>query len=141
GRDEEMDVDSQVLVGKGQLDEVFFDWLVDGVGVFNESIAPVEGQLDRLYNDAMAALIENGAEGVPELIEEVHEELEEARDRENEELLVPSAVGVEEARRISEELNDSEALQNLRRAAIRYARLFESMVDERDDERVVLTVG
>lgn len=141
GRSEEMDVDSQVLVAKGQLDEAFFDFLTDGVGVFNESIAPVEGELDRIMTRALKACIDEGATGVLELIDEVSEYLEEAKERENAELLVRDRVGVEEARRISAELQDDEQLQELRRHAIQYARLFESMVDERKTGQVSVTVG
>ncbi len=141
GREEEMDVDSQVLVAKGYLDEAFFDFLADGIGVFNESIAPVEGELDRIMRETVAACIREGATGVLDRIEDTHAFLEEARERENKDLLVRSAVGVEEAHRIAEQLNDAEELQELRRATIRYARHFESMVDERPGGAVAITVG
>lgn len=141
GRDEEMDVDSQVLVAKGQLDEAFFDFLCDGVGVFNDSIAPVEAELDRVMAGTMQACIDEGASGVLDRIDEVAELLEEARERENADLLVRGAVGVEEARRISTELHDEAELLELRHRVIDYARLFESMVDEREGGRVAITVG
>ncbi len=141
GRDEEMDVDSQVLVAKGQLDEAFFEFLSDGVGVFNESIAPVEGELDRIMDRIMASCIDEGASGVLDQIDDVKEYLEEARERENAELLIRSAVGVEEARRIAQELKDDEELNNLKKATIAYARLFDSMVDEQENGRLAITVG
>ncbi len=141
GRSEEMDVDSQVIVAKGHLDEALFDFLADGVGVFNESIAPVEGELDHVMRDTIAACIRRGATGVLERIEEIHSLLEEARERENKDLLVRSAVGVEEARRIARELDDSTELEELRRTVCTYARHFESMVDERPGGAVAITVG
>ncbi len=141
GRDEEMDVDSVVVVGKGQLDEAVFDFLVDGVGVFNESIAPVEGELDGIMRRVMRGTIEEGATGILEMIEEVSEQLAEARERENADLLVRERVGVEEARRIATELDDAGELQDLRAAVLRYARLYESMVDEQENGRVAITVG
>lgn len=141
GRGEELDVDSQVLVGKGQLDEAFCDFLADGIGVFNDSIAPVEGELDRLMREVMAQCLEAGAEGVLDMIDVVARHLEKARERENAELLVRSAVGVEEARRIARELNDERELAELQHRTIAYARLFESMVDEQEDGRLAITVG
>ncbi len=141
GRDEEMDVDSQVLVAKGQLDEAFFDFLADGVGVFNESIAPVEAELDRIHFEAMKSCLEAGASGLLDNIDRVADNLEEARERENAELLVRGAVGVEEARRIAEELNDAEQLIALKNSVTTYARIFDSMVDERDEGKLAITVG
>ncbi len=141
GREEELDVHSLVLAAKGQLDEAFFDFLSDGVGVFNESIAPVEGELDRIVLRAMQACLEEGATGVLSLIEDTSEQLVEARDRENAELLVRGAVGVEEARRIAKELDDRAELEALRQSSIDYARLFDSMVDEQSRGRVAITVG
>lgn len=141
GRSEELDVDSQVLVAKGQLDEAYFDFLADGVGVFNESIAPVEGELDRINSGALKACIDNGATGVLDLIEETAEFLEQARERENTELLVRDSVGVEEAQRIAKECKDDKELAELRKHSIHYLRLFDSMIDEQDNERVAITVG
>lgn len=141
GRDEEQDVDSQVIVAEGRLDEAVFQFLTDGVGVFNDSIAPIEGELDRIVHQMMVRLIEEGSEGVLEMIEDVGEQLEEARERENADLLVRSAVGVQEARRIASELRDDDELQHLRDAVVRYARLFDSMVDEQTGKRVAITVG
>jgi ATP-dependent helicase HepA len=141
GRDEEMDVDSVVVVAKGQLDEALFDFLAEGVGVFNDSIAPVEGELDTIMTKALTACIKDGPSGMLDLMEETAEYLEEARERENSELLVRQSVGVEEARRIAVELNDEEELQKLRKHTIRYARLFDSMVDERKKNQVAITVG
>ena len=141
GRSEEMDVDSQVLVAKGQLDEALFDFLADGVGVFNESIAPVESELDRIVFRALKFCIDEGATGVLDLIDETAEYLEEARERENAALLVRDAVGVEEAQRISSELKDDYELEELKKYSLGYASLFESMVDEQKDGRVSATVG
>jgi hypothetical protein len=141
GRDEELDVDSQVIIAEGALDEAVFSFLADGVGVFNESIAPIEGELDDVVRHMMKVLIEEGADAVTALAEEVGGRLEAARERENADLLVRSAVGVHEARRIATELHDEEELLALRKATIQYARLFESMVDERENGRVAITVG
>lgn len=142
GRGEELDVDSQVLVGKGLLDEAFCEFFADGIGVFNDSIAPVEGELDRLMREVMVQCLEGGADGVLDMIEPVAKHLEKARERENAELLVRSAVGVEEARRIARDLNDQRELEELQRQVIRYARLFESMVDDSDEDgRLQVTVG
>ncbi|MBI1290571.1 hypothetical protein GC173_04925 [bacterium] len=141
GRDEELDVDSQVIVAEGHLDEAIFQFLAEGVGVFNDSIAPIEGELDTVVQDMMTRLIEEGSEGILDRIEEVAEQLEAARERENADLLVRSAVGVQEARRIASELRDDEELLHLREATIRYARLFDSMVDEQASKRVAFTVG
>jgi hypothetical protein len=141
GRDEEMDVDSQVVVAENQVDEAVFRFLSEGVGVFNDSIAPIEGELDRIVRRMMERMIGEGREGVLDDLEQVASALEEARERENADLLVRSAVGVQEARRVASELNDSEELAHLRRAVIRYARLFDSMVDEQAGERVAITVG
>lgn len=141
GRAEEMDVDSQVLVAKGQLDEVIFDFLSEGVGVFNESIAPVEAELDDVTTRMMQVCIDDGSSGVLDLVEEVATHLEAARERENAGLLVRGAVGVQEARRIASELNDEAELQSLRREVVNYARLFDSMVDEQEGGRLAITVG
>ncbi len=141
GREEEMDVDSQVLVAKGCLDEVIFDFLCDGVGVFNDSIAPVESEMERVMHDMMATCIEKDSAGILDLIEPTAEELEDARERENRELLIRSAVGVEEAHKIAETLRDDAELETLKEASIRYARHFESMVDDQGGGRVHVTVG
>lgn len=141
GREEELDVDSQVLVAKGGLDEAFFDFLADGVGVFNESIAPVEAELDHIMTRVMTNCVNDGATGVLEMIATTQDFLEEARDRENSDLELRGKVGVVEARRISSHLKDEEELDKLRENSIRYARLFDSMVDEREDGSVLITVG
>jgi ATP-dependent helicase HepA len=141
GREEELDVDSQVIVSKGGLDEAFFDFLAEGVGVFNESIAPIEAMLDRVVHRAMEACIDRGAAGVLDLIEETAAELDEARERENADLVVRGRVGVEEARAVAAQLDDSRELDTLGREMIRYARLFDSMVDEQEGGRLAITVG
>ena len=141
GREEEMDVDSQVVVAKGGLDEVFFDFLADGIGVFNDSIAPVEAQLDRIMQRVMARCINEGAAGVLDMMEPTQDNLEEARERENADLMVRSRVGVEEARALATHLDDQNELAHLERAAVNFARLFDSMVDAQEGGRYAFTVG
>ncbi|MCC6545623.1 hypothetical protein IT570_00535 [Candidatus Sumerlaeota bacterium] len=141
GREEEDDVDSQVLLAKGQLDEAFFEFQAEALGVFNESIAPVEGELERIMEGAIATCIDEGAGAVIDLIDDVRQHIEAARERSNAVLLIRGAVGVEEARRVAEDLKDDEELLALRNAVITYARLFDSMVDEQDGGRVAITVG
>ncbi|MEO8377975.1 MAG: helicase-related protein, partial [Candidatus Sumerlaeota bacterium] len=141
GRDQEDDVDSQVLLAKGQLDEAFFEFQAEALGVFNDSIAPVEGELERIMEGAIATCIDEGAGAVIDLIDDVKQHIESARERSNEELLLRGAVGVEEAKRVAEDLKDDKELVNLRKAVIDYAKLFDSMVDEQDGGRVAVTVG
>lgn len=141
GRDEEDDVDSQVLLAKGQLDEAFFEFQAEALGVFNDSIAPVESELERIMEGAIATCIDEGTGAVIDLIDDVRQHIESARERSNAELLLRGAVGVEEAKRVAEDLKDDRELQKLRAATIEYARLFDSMVDEQDGGRVTITVG
>lgn len=141
GRDQEMDVDSQVLFAKGQLDEVVFEFLSEGLGVFNDSIAPIEGELDRVTRGAIENLIMGGPGAVLDRIDEVAALLDDVRERENAELLMRTAVGVEEAHRIAASLKDDAELLALRKAVVHYARLFDSMVDEQEGNRLAITVG
>ncbi|MCC5876677.1 MAG: hypothetical protein JJU11_10710 [Candidatus Sumerlaeia bacterium] len=141
GREEELDVDSQVLVAKGGLDEAFFDFLADGIGVFNESIAPVEAELDAIMVRVLENCINNGATGVLDMMATTQDFLEEARDRENADLELRGKIGVMEARKVSAHLKDEAELQALQANVINYARLFDSMVDEKEDGCAVITVG
>ncbi len=140
GRDPEMDVDSQVLVSEGGLDEAVYNFQRDAVGVFNESVAPVEDMLDEVVREMMTALVERGAEGVEELVEPVRERLAAHREKEVEALLARADTGVSDVKKLVPLLEDRDELRDLARATVRYTRLLGSVVDD-SDRVVTITVG
>jgi hypothetical protein len=140
GREVELDVDSQVFLCKNQLDSAIFNFFADGLNVFNESIAPIEGSTERVTRRMMAACIARREGGVRAIIDDVAEELGHARQAQEEELLVRSRIGVGEALSVAARLDDSEELRELKDAVVNYAQLFESRVDERPN-RIAITVG
>jgi len=140
GRETDLDVDSQVLVAGGQLDEAIFEFLSEGVNVFNESIAPIEGSMDRVTRAMLAACIARGSAGVMEGIESVADELQSARAEHEEELLARSRVGVAQARAVASQVDDRAELIRLQEVVTNYARLFDSKVDVRKT-RLHMTVG
>ncbi|MEQ8819922.1 MAG: helicase-related protein [Sumerlaeia bacterium] len=138
GREEEMDVDSQILISSDGPDHTIYEFLRDGVGVFNESIAPIEGDVDSAYRRMIEAFIAEGDDAVLDLIEKVSEELDGFRqEREADPLLTRD---LENIRSLSKQLDDREELDRLRAAAIEYTRLLGSVVDE-ERSRVTITVG
>jgi ATP-dependent helicase HepA len=141
GRDEDLDVDSRVLMAKGKLDEAIFEFLAEGVNVFNESIAPVENALSDAERAMIRACLEKGSSGVLDLIEPTRQRLDIAREEEERDLLARGRVGVEEARRVAVAADDAAELAQLRQQLVRCARLFDSMVDERPNGSLAITVG
>ncbi|MDK2970700.1 MAG: ATP-dependent helicase HepA [Candidatus Sumerlaeota bacterium] len=140
GRDPHLDVDSQVLVAKEQLDAAIYDFQRDGVSVFNESLAPVEDRVENVTRRLVCACIMGGPDAVRDLIDETHEELEERREREARGLQTRSDTGVEDVKKLVPRLRDNEELQTLGDRVVAFTRMLGSVVD-RSHDRVTLTVG
>jgi superfamily II DNA/RNA helicase len=140
GREQELDVESVVFTQENGLDDAVFDFLAEGVNVFNESIAPVEGSMARVTRQMLEACLTDGPKGVRDLIKPIKKDLEKARNLHESELISRSRVGVAEAKSLSVRANDSDELERLQKNALHYARLFESSVDEQRN-RIHITVG
>lgn len=140
GRESEMDVDSVVFVAEGGLGEDVHRFLRDAVGVFNESVAPVEDRLEEVTDSLMRAVFAGGGEAVDALIDEVQGDLEERRRREVAALVSRTDTGVEEVKRLVPRLDDREELNRLSKSVVGYTRLLGSVVDD-SDERLTITVG
>lgn len=140
GRDSELDVDSQVLVSEGGLDEEIYNFLRDAVGVFNESVAPVEDRLEGVTDSLMRAVFAGGGEALEALIDEVHGDLDERRRREVAALVSRNDTGVAEVKKLVPRLDDRAELSRLSKSVAAYTRLLGSVVDD-GDERLTITVG
>jgi len=140
GRDPELDVDSQVLVAPGCLDETIYEFLRDGVNVFNESIAPVEDMIDVVSRRMITALLEEGDGAIGRLVEQTGEQLEARREREMLGLMTRADRGVEDVKRLVPQLQDADELADLSRAVKVYTRLLGSVVDD-SRGRMTITVG
>jgi len=141
GRDEELDIDQRVLVTRGRLDETIFEYMAEGVNVFNESIAPIENRLDDVSKRMIGVLLQGGGAALLEAIDVVAADLAAARETEERDLLARDRVGVAEARRLATELDDKGELEELRKHTIGVATMKDSMVDERSNGQVAITVG
>ncbi len=140
GREPDLDVDSQVLVAPGELDEAVYEFHRDALNVFNECMAPVEDMTDGITERLLTACIGGGAAAVRELIPAVAREVEERRDLEVDALMRRSDTGVEDVKKLVPQLDDTEELDRLAGAVTKYTRLLGSIVD-RTRGRHIMTVG
>ncbi|MCB2156277.1 hypothetical protein KQI84_15485 [bacterium] len=140
GRDETLDVDSQILYAIDELDQAIYEFQRDGVSVFNDSLAPIEDLIDNITRRMITAMIDEGTDGIADLVDEVAEQVDERREREASELITRRDRGVEDVRKLVPLLDDTTELTGLRRASVKYARLLGSMVDESGD-CTTITVG
>lgn len=130
GRDPELDVDSLVLVAPGLLDDTAYTFLRDGIGVFNESIAPVEDMIEEECRRFLESIAAGDDDATEALIDRVRDELDERREREVEMLSARRDTGVEDVKRLAGQLDDTRELARLAKATSRYTRLLGSVVDD-----------
>ncbi len=140
GREADLDVDSQILVAPGELDEAIYEFQRDAVNVFNESLAPVEDLIENVTRRMLIACIEGGSDAIRDLIDEVHEEVEKRREKEVRGLMRRSDTGVEDVKRLVPQLNDTDELKRLAQASINYTRLLGSVVDQ-TRSKYTITIG
>jgi len=140
GRDSMLDVDSQILVSKDGFDEATYEFMRDALGVFNESLAPVEDMAEDVARRMLHTMITMGTEGVKKLIDEVVDDVEKHREREMQGLLERGETGFEEVRKLNMKLDDSGALKKLEEKTLAYTKLLGSMID-RTRNMITITVG
>ncbi|MBI5155222.1 hypothetical protein HZA57_08290 [Candidatus Poribacteria bacterium] len=140
GREQEMDVDSQVLVAPGMLDEALYEFHRDAVSVFNDSLAPVEDMMEQVTRQMIAACIDHYGEGVRSLVDEISGLLAHRREHEARGLLTRDHTGVEDVKQLVPLLDDSRELNRLRQAVTRYTTLLGSVVDD-SSGKLSITVG
>ncbi|MGF1573266.1 MAG: SNF2-related protein [Sumerlaeia bacterium] len=140
GRDPLLDVDSKVIVAEGELDEAIYEFQRDALGVFNESLAPVEDISEDVSRQMLQCLLEKGKAGVQKLTQDLAEYIDQRREKEAKGLERRSQQGMKYVQELSARLNDSQELAKLQKTTIDYTRALGSIVDETRN-RVVLTVG